>query len=130
MIDALNTKEDIEKAMKGKLGGERERRTAVLVEDPVTGEEKWMLEKVPESQGVEGVLEARHWITGCDVWCVLVVGGSAVLGIVFGTRRENVGALVVVEVLKGVLLGLVVVGGWLRWSLIADGKQDDGEREY
>jgi len=126
MIEALSIKDGIEKALKG---GDVKKRTAVLVEDPITGEEKWMLEKVPESEGVEGVLKGRHLITGCDVYVVLVLGASVVSSIVYG--RKSVAALVGLEFVKVGTLGLVCVAGWLRFSLTGDLKGDEGlEREY
>lgn len=77
------------------------KRTAVLVEDPTTGEERWMLEKMQKA-----TMESRWCILGSDIFCVLML----VLGIVVaavtgrGEARNSQGVMWGIISMKIVML--------------------------
>lgn len=60
-----------------------DRRVAILVEDPVTSQESWMLERQAKDHepSVSGV---RGLIAGVDAWCGLVFTTGIFLAIFFG----------------------------------------------
>jgi hypothetical protein len=68
------------KSVKNKAG---DKRVAVLVEDPVTGEERWMLEGKAKNDE-PSVSGARGLVAGVDAWCGVVFILAIFLAILFG----------------------------------------------
>lgn len=56
----------------------------MLVEDPLTGEERWMLEPKKESKGPENWLEQRRRIAAIDVFCGVMLLVSIVFSVAYG----------------------------------------------
>lgn len=63
-----------------------DRRVAVLVEDPVTLEERWMLEPKPKTDGVTVWLEQKRTVAGFDIYSCSVLLLSVILFAVLGHR--------------------------------------------
>ncbi|KUJ06808.1 uncharacterized protein LY89DRAFT_678389 [Mollisia scopiformis] len=126
MVEALSTKDTLERVLNG--ANAKKKRIAVLVEDPATGQERWMLEPRPKSETAKGVLKGRRLIAGCDIYSVLIMLGSVVLSILWGTQYKLV--LAVVLTVRISTLVLVAVAGWKRFSLSRNVKKDEAEREY
>jgi hypothetical protein len=60
-----------------------DKRTAILVEDPVTGEEKWMFERKNKDSGAV-VPDYRKLRAGVDLWCGSVFGLTMFFAVYWG----------------------------------------------
>jgi hypothetical protein len=72
-------------SVKNKAG---DKRVAVLVEDPVTGEERWMLEGKAKNDK-PSVSGARGVVAGLDTWCGVVFILAIFLAIFFGLNSPK-----------------------------------------
>lgn len=78
--------------------GEGERkRTAVLVEDPVTGRERWMLEPKPKRDPLDSWLDKRGPVAGIDVYCGMVILLAIVFAAVWGYEAPKTMVALILE---------------------------------
>lgn len=100
------------------------KRVAVLVEDPVTGEERWMLEPDEKNKYVP----MQKWILiVVNVFAMIVLLVSVILSLVFA--RHTPGSLAVVVVMRGVMLLLLAGVNWRIWKVkLLDAGDREGNR--
>ncbi len=79
-----------QKGIDKEIGTDRtgSRRTAILVEDPVTGQERWMLEPKPKMGGLEKWLLKRSSVARIDAYCVAMFVAGIVLSLVYGNHAS------------------------------------------
>jgi hypothetical protein len=94
LTDAWSHKPSLLRKIEGEGQGVRSKvgdeRVAVLVEDPVTGEERWMLQMKAQKQGDEDGVENKRWfIATLDVICAGVYLLGMFLVIYWGLDSPN-----------------------------------------